>query len=78
VSERGQCVRNCLEHDPLELMRRYLDGKPMLTNDDREVLLFALYMESKNNNGLAKEALDSLKQAHAKEGGSRDGLKHPQ
>ena len=48
--------------DPMPLMVRYLDGKPALTNDEREILLFALYMESiKKKNGLASKALKQLK-----------------
>jgi len=43
--------------DPLPLMVRYLDGKTELTNDEREILLFALYMESlKKKRGLAAKA----------------------
>jgi hypothetical protein len=58
--DRKECVRHCLEHDPVELMARYLDGKPDLSNDDREVLLFALYMESKQNKGLACRGVELL------------------
>ena len=46
--------------DPIPLMVKYLDGKPMLTNDEREILLFALYLESKSNNGLAVQGAKAL------------------
>lgn len=44
--------------DPVKLMAKYLDGRqPDLTHDEREILLFALYCESRKNNGLAAEAI---------------------
>jgi hypothetical protein len=44
--------------DPVRLMAKYLDGKqPDLTHDEREILLFALYCESRKNDGLAAEAI---------------------
>jgi hypothetical protein len=48
---------------PLSLMIRYLTDKPPLEPDEKEILLFALYIESKitNTYGLAKRALDELK-----------------
>ena len=41
------------------LMQKYLGIEPGgLTNDEREILLMALYMESAEHGGLAKAALD--------------------
>jgi hypothetical protein len=34
-------------------MRRYLDGKDDLSPDEKEILMFALYCESKELHGLA-------------------------
>ncbi len=43
--------------DSLALMKKYLNGTPELPNDEREVLLFALYVESKARGGLAADAI---------------------
>jgi hypothetical protein len=57
--------RRCDIVEPLPLMVRYLDGKPDLTTDEYEILLFALYMESlKRRNGLASKALKQLKETN--------------
>lgn len=44
----------------LKLMLRYLGEGPHLTHDETEILLFALYMESKERGGLASAAVDVL------------------
>lgn len=46
-------MAKCIVANPLELMKRYLDGKDDLSPDEKEILLFALYCESKG----AKESL---------------------
>ena len=38
----------CVIANPVELMCRYLDGKDDLAPDEKEILMFALYCESKN------------------------------
>jgi ribosomal protein L37E len=43
--------------NPLSLMVKYLDGQSNLTNDERELLLFALYCESRDRNDLGLAAL---------------------
>lgn len=48
--------------DPMPYMLAYLDGVNELKNDEREILLFALYMESIKNKGLAYEAVEILRQ----------------
>ena len=50
----------CATHEPIILMKRYLDGKPELTSDEREILLFALYLESAIHKGIASAAIDDL------------------
>lgn len=55
------CIAN-----PLLLMMRYLHGKPDLSNDEREILLFALYMESSKRGGLAAEAIKELRSVDTK------------
>lgn len=51
--------------DPLPLMRRYL-GDGSLSNDEREILLFALYMESlQKDDGIASQAVRALKETYA-------------
>lgn len=42
-------------------MRQYLEGRPDLTNDEREILLYALYLESVKNGGLAAKAHIQIK-----------------
>jgi hypothetical protein len=54
--------RKCIV-DPLPLMIRYLDASAELSDDDREILLFALYIESLKNNGLADQAITEMKKA---------------
>ncbi len=45
--------------DPIPLLRKYLfDDTATLTNDEREILLFALYCESTKNKGMAKQVID--------------------
>lgn len=47
---------------PLSLMIRYLTDEPPLETDEREILLFALYMENKSvTYGLSNKALAELK-----------------
>lgn len=53
-------MSKCVVANPLELMCRYLDGKDMLSPDEREILMFALYMESVKNKGLAADAIKKL------------------
>jgi hypothetical protein len=44
--------------NPVLLLSKYLDGKEPLTNDEREIVLFALYCESRTyENGMAAQAL---------------------
>ena len=50
----------CLVANTLDLMKRYLDGKDALSNDEREILLFSLYIESKQRGGLAQQGWDAL------------------
>ena len=69
------CV-SCITN-PVELMARYLGAGPELTNDDREVLLFALYVESKQRgDGITaagmKLATQIWKQASASGGGDTE------
>lgn len=40
----------------MDLMLRYLGKGPSLDNEELEFLVFALYLESTNNNGLAARA----------------------
>lgn len=53
---------NCVT-DPIPLMAKYLDGNQgELTNDEREILLFALYCESRENpEGIANCGIRRLK-----------------
>jgi hypothetical protein len=47
---------------PLRLMIRYLTDEPPLENDEREILLFALYIENKAvSYGISNRALSELK-----------------
>src|SRR5208282_1484605 len=64
--------------DPIPLMVKYLDGKPMLTNDEREILLFALYLESKSNNGLAVQGAKALAENVARYNAERNKAAVPQ
>ena len=59
--------------DPLLLMVRYLDGDIPLSDDEREILLFALYMESlRNMDGLALQGVAELKKIGKKESSKLD------
>lgn len=42
----------------IKLLVRYNDGSPELTNDEKEILLFALYNESIANDGIASKAYE--------------------
>ena len=44
-------MTKCLVANPVELMCRYLDGKDDLSPDEKEILMFALYCESKDREG---------------------------
>jgi hypothetical protein len=46
--------------DPIALAMRYANGAPPLNHDESEMLLAALYMESKNNGGIAFQAREKL------------------
>ena len=48
------------EKELLKLMLRYLGEGQGLDHDETEILLFALYIESKAAGGLAKKAEDAL------------------
>jgi hypothetical protein len=52
--------------DPMPYMLAYLDGVNELKNDEREILLFALYMESVRSKGMAAEAVKILKKRGVK------------
>lgn len=56
-------MKKCAVVDPLDLMLRYLFGKEKdLSKVEKEILLFALYTESKGNpTGLAVRALEKMK-----------------
>jgi hypothetical protein len=58
-SSSGEAVIDCIQ-DPLPLMVKYLDGKDKMTNDEKEILLMALYIESRTRRGLAFEAMQEL------------------
>jgi len=44
-------MTKCVVADPVEIMCRYLDGKDDLSPDEKEILMFALYCESKDREG---------------------------
>lgn len=55
--------------DALPVMIKYLDGKVELSNDEKEILLFALYAESiKCPDGLASQAKKKLVSAVLRSG----------
>lgn len=60
TASTGEATTKCFIADPVELMRRYLDGKDDLFPDEKEILMFALYMESMNLHGLAYQTSKAM------------------
>lgn len=63
----GPVIDKAIPHscivDPLPLMVRYLDGDGLMSNDEREILMFALYLENKNlEGGLVAQAIKKMRE----------------
>jgi hypothetical protein len=51
----------CVIANPVDLMYHYLDGKDDLSPEEKEILMFALYCESKNSpESIVQQAIQKL------------------